>query len=128
MNIRHICTYMVMATGMLIFAGCSAWGPSTKGTAQFQSSDVEGQSKSLAGVYQDVQSNGSIKPHLQTSGVEGRINGLVILGGPADMPNIKTGENEIKGTANQKPKVKIGDKTFPSGPDNTDSSKGFGKP
>ena len=102
-----------MASGMFLFAGCSAWGPSTKGTAQFDSSDVEGQSKSLAGVYQDVQSNGSIKPHLQTAGVEGRVNGLVILGGPADMPNVKTGQNEIKGTADQTPKVRIGDSIFP---------------
>lgn len=113
MKSRSMCASILMASGMFLFAGCSAWGPSTKGTAQFDSSDVEGQSKSLAGVYQDVQSNGSIKPHLQTAGVEGRVNGLVILGGPADMPNVKTGQNEIKGTADQTPKVRIGDSIFP---------------
>ena len=75
---------------------------------------MDGQSKSLAGAYQDVQSNGSLKPHIQKAGVEGRVTGLVILSGPADMPNIKTGENEIKGSANQTPKVTIGDQTFPS--------------
>ena len=69
-----------------------------------------------------------IKPHSDLVGTDGRINGLIILGGPADMPNIKTGQNEIKGTANQTPTVKMGDKTFPSGSENTDSSKGFGKP
>ncbi len=115
MNTRDISTYMVIANCMISFPGCSAWGPSIKGTAQFTSNDVEGQSKSLAGVYEDVQPNGSLKPHVQKAGVEGRVNGLIILGGPADMPNIKTGGSEIKGSANETPKVTIGDQTFPSG-------------
>jgi hypothetical protein len=79
-------------------------------------------------VYGDLGSDGSIKPHSDLVGTEGRVDGLIILGGPVDMPNIKTGENEIKGSADQTPKVRMGDKTFPSGSDNTDSSKGFGKP
>ena len=108
---------MVMASGLFSIAGCSAWGPSTKGNAQFDSSAVEGQSKSLAGAYKDVGSNGSIQPHPETIGVEGRVNGLLIIGGPADVPNIKTGENEIKGSANQTPKARIGNTTIPSGAD-----------
>ena len=113
MDTCRICTSIVIMSAILSFAGCSAWGPSTKGEAQFKSGAVEGQSKSLAGVYEDVDSNGSIKPHPETIGVEGRVNGLVILGGPADMPNVKTGQNEIKGTADKTPKMRIGDTTFP---------------
>ena len=128
MSIRKACICLVMASGIFSFAGCSAWGPSTKGDAQFDQISVEGQSKSLAGVYRDVGSDGSIKPHADLVGTDGRINGLIILGGPADMPNIKTGQNEIKGSADQTPKVRMGDQTFPSGSENTDSSKGFGKP
>lgn len=87
-----------------------------------------GQSKNLAGPYRDVGSDGSIQPHPESVGVEGRgVNGLVILGGPADMPNMKTGENELKGSADRRPKVKIGDTTFPSDSDRRSSSGGVGK-
>lgn len=128
MKVMDIYKCVGMACSILSFAGCSAWGPSTKGDAQFNQSSVQGQSKSLAGVYRDVGSDGSIQPHSDVLGTDGQINGLIILGGPADMPNIKTGQNEIKGSADQTPKVRMGDKTFPSGSENTDSSKGFGKP
>ena len=127
MKARHTCGSIGMIC-ILSFAGCSAWGPSTKGDAQFNQSSVEGQSKSLAGVYRDVGSDGSIQPHTDVVGTDCQINGLIILGGPADMPNIKTGQNEIKGSADQTPKVRMGDKTFPAGSENTNSSKGFGKP
>jgi hypothetical protein len=128
MKVKHIYKCLGMACSIVSFAGCSAWGPSTKGEAQFNQNSLEGQSKSLAGVYPDVGSDGSIKPHSDLVGTEGRVDGLIILGGPADMPNIKTGQNELKESANQTPKLRMRDKTFPSGSDNTGSSKGFGKP
>jgi hypothetical protein len=119
--------YIIMASGIFSFAGCSAWGPSTKGEPESLSA-LESQHKSLAGVYRDVGSDGAIKLHSDLVGTEGRVDGLIILGGPADMPNIKTGQNELKESANQTPKLRMRDKTFPSGSDNTGSSKGFGKP
>ena len=113
MKIWYRCAYLGMACSILSFGGCSAWGPSLKGEPESLSA-LENQHKSLAGVYGDVRSDGSIKPHPQTVGVEGRVDGLVILGGPADMPNIKTGQNEITGAADQTPEVRIGDTTYPS--------------
>lgn len=118
MTIRQTCVYVLMASGMITFAGCSAWGPSTKGEAQLDNSAVEGQSKSLAGVYKDVDSNGSIKPHPLEVGTDGRTDGVITLGGPAEVPNIKTGKIEQKGgTGDKTPKVRMGDQTFPSGSD-----------
>ncbi|MGC4098595.1 MAG: hypothetical protein QM706_15895 [Nitrospira sp.] len=117
MTIRQTCAYVLMASGMMAFAGCSAWGPSSKGEAQLERSAVEGQSKSLAGVYEDVDLNGSIKSHPLEVGTGGRTDGVVIGGGPVDMPNIRTGQMETKGTANQTPKLKIGEKTMTPGSD-----------
>ena len=59
MTIHQTCSYLVLVSVILSFAGCSAWGPSTKGAAQFDQGSLEGQSKSLAGVYRDVGSDGS---------------------------------------------------------------------
>jgi hypothetical protein len=115
MTIRQTCAYVLMASGMIAFAGCSAWGPSTKGEAQLDNRAVEGQSKSLAGVYEDVDSNGSIKSHPLEVGTEGQNNGVEIGGGPVDMPNIRTGQIETKGSANQTPRLKIGEKTMTPG-------------
>ena len=117
MTIRHTCVGLVLASGMFSFAGCSAWGPSTKGEAQFDSSTVEGQSKSLAGVYEDVGLNGSIKPHPLEVGTEGRNKGVDIGGGPVDMSDMRMSQNEIKVFTNQPPRLKSGEKTFPSGSD-----------
>ena len=127
MTIRHTCVGLVLASGMFSFAGCSAWGPDSRSETQVDASSVEGQTKSLAGLYRDVGSDGSIQPHPQTVGVEGRVNGLVILGGPADVPNMKTGENEIKGSADKTPKMRIGDTTYPSDSDRRNSPGGVAK-
>lgn len=127
MKIRHMHVYMGMAFSILLFAGCSAWGPSTKGEAQFDGSAVESQSKTLGGVYKDVDSNGSIKPHPLEAGTGGRTDGVVIGGGPVDMPNIRTGQMEIKGTANQTPRLKIGETTYPSKSDGKSSSDDVAK-
>jgi hypothetical protein len=114
MKIRHTCACVLAASGILSFAGCSLWGPESRGEAQSEST-LEGQSKSLAGVYRDIGSDGSIKPHLESVGTDGRIDGLIILGGSADIPDIKTGRSTIKGSMGQTtPKVKMGETTFPS--------------
>ena len=112
MKIWYMGACIMFGCGLFSFGGCSAWGPSSKGETQFENSAVEGQSKSLAGMYEDVDSNGSIKSHPLEVGTGGRTDGVVIGGGPVDMPNIRTGQMEIKGTANQTPKLKIGEKTM----------------
>ena len=89
---------LVMASAMLSFAGCSLWGPNSKGKAQFESTEMS-PSMSLAGAYSDLGSDGSIKPHPESTnqGSQGRSTGVMILGGPADMPNMRTGNSTIKG-------------------------------
>lgn len=121
MTIRHTCVGLVLASGVLAFSGCSAWGPESRSESHFDASSVEGQSNSLAGLYRDIGSDGSIQPHPESVGVEGQVNGLVILGGPADIPNMKTGKNEIKGSADKTPKLRIGDITYPSDSDRRSS-------
>jgi hypothetical protein len=129
MKVWHMCAYIVMTSGMLSLSGCSLWGPESTSEARFDRGTLAGQSKSLAGVYRDVGPDGSIKPHPELVGTEGQIDGLVILGGPADVPNIKTGTMEIKGsTGTATPKVRMGERTFPSESDSTDSPTRLGKP
>ena len=92
---------VLMASAMLSFAGCSLWGPNSKGKAQFESTELS-PSMSLAGAYSDIGSDGSIKPHPESTyqmnqDSQGRATGVIILGGPADMPNMRTGNSTIKG-------------------------------
>jgi hypothetical protein len=82
-------------------------------------STLRSESKSLAGIYSDIDSNGFIKPHPQSVGEGGKITGLIILGGPADMPDIKTGTMKLKEPTDTTPTVKMGDTTFSSGSSST---------
>ncbi len=115
MTIRQTCAYIVMASGILFTIGCSLMVDQPKGDSQSDST-VSGHSKSLAGVYADLGSDGSIKPHPQSVGHEGRITGLIILGGSADVLDIKTGNTTIKGSkGNTTPTVTMGGTTFSPG-------------
>ena len=96
MIIRQTCLSMVMGSGILLSAGCSFLADRPQGEAQLDSTTLGTQSKSLAGSYRDIGSDGSIKPHPQPSykmnqetqtGTEGSIT----LGVPVDMPNMRTG-------------------------------------
>jgi len=123
MTIRDMCVYMVMASGILFNAGCSLMIDQPKGDTPSEST-LKGQSQSLAGVYTDLGSDGSIQPHSQSVGQGGRINGLIILGEPANMPDMKTGKTTIKGSTDTTPTVRMGETTFGSGsgPNSTGSS------
>jgi hypothetical protein len=99
MIIRQTCVYcvhMVMASGLLLFAGCSFLTDKPQGEAQFDSASLGSQSKSLAGSYRDIGSDGSIRPHPQLSSSmsqesQTRTDGAIILGGPSEIPDLKTG-------------------------------------
>jgi hypothetical protein len=65
MIIRQMCVYVVMS-GILLFAGCAFVNYEPRDGAQFDSA-LESQSKTLAGSYKDIGSNGSIKPHPESS-------------------------------------------------------------
>ena len=117
MTTRHTCAYLLMVSGMLLFPGCSAWGPNSREGPQFESGTFDGQRKSLAGVYRDIGADGSIKAHPEFRGTEGQADGLIQIGGAADIPNIKKGTMETKGSmGTSKPTMRMGEKTFPSGP------------
>jgi hypothetical protein len=66
MIIRQTCVYMVMVSGILLFSGCAFVNYEPRDEAQFNSA-LESQSKTLAGSYKDIGSNGSIKPHPESS-------------------------------------------------------------
>jgi hypothetical protein len=96
MIIRLTCVSMVMVSGILLFAGCSFLADKPQGEAQLDSTTLGTQSKSLAGSYRDVGSDGSIKPHPQPSykmsqEPQSQTDGEIILGKPVDMPDLKTG-------------------------------------
>ena len=57
-----------MVSGILLFAGCVFLGNEyePKGAPQFESTPGS-QSKTLAGSYSDIGSDGSIKPHPESS-------------------------------------------------------------
>lgn len=86
----------VMASGIVLIAGCSLWtGEADRG---FQLKNIpQLHSKSLAGSYGDVGPDGSIKPHPIILGTGGRITGVIKAGGPAPIPDLRTGEMVIKG-------------------------------
>ena len=101
MIIRQTCVYMVMVSGILLFAGCAFLADRPQGEAQLDSTTLATQSKSLAGSYRDVGSDGSIKPHPQPSykmsqEPESRTDGSITLGAPVDMPNMRM--DPIKGS------------------------------
>ena len=68
MIIRQTCVYIVMVSGILLFAGCVLLGNEyePQGGPQVESTPGS-QSKTLAGSYSDIGSNGSIKPHPESS-------------------------------------------------------------
>jgi hypothetical protein len=95
MIIRQTCVYVVMLSGILLFAGCAFLADKPQGGAQFDST-LGSQSKSLAGSYRDIGSDGSIKPHPESSykmsqEPQSRTEGAITLGKPGDMPDLKTG-------------------------------------
>lgn len=106
---------VVMTSGVFFFYGCSLMVDEPKTGAQFDRMSGS-ETKSIAGLYPDVGTDGSIKPHPQSSGVGGRISGVIMLGGPAEVPDIKSGRMTIKGSTGEKtPTVRMGETTFPSG-------------
>ncbi|UVT20332.1 MAG: hypothetical protein H8K03_21615 [Nitrospira sp.] len=112
---------LIMGTGILLTMGCSLMIDQPNGDIPSER-ELRSESKSLAGVYTDVDSNGTIKPHAETVGEGGTINGLIILGGPSDMPDIKAGGMKLKTPKETTPSVRMGDTTFSS----ESSSKGTG--
>ncbi len=88
--------YMVMVSGILLLAGCSFLADKPQENVQVDSRTLASQSKSLAGSYRDIGSDGSIKPHPAPSykmseEPQSRTDGAITLGGPADIPDVKTG-------------------------------------
>ncbi len=123
MTIRQTCAAIMMASGILFNTGCSLMIDQPKGDT-LSASTLRTESKSLAGVYTDIDSNASIKPHPQIVGEGGRINGLIILSAPADMLDIKTGAVKHKESTDNTPTVRMGETTFSpgSGSNSTGSS------
>ena len=83
-----------MVSGMLLFAGCALVNYEPRDEAQFDSA-LESPSKTIAGSYNDIGSNGSIKPHPESSykmsqEAQSQATGEIILGGPAEIPDMTT--------------------------------------
>jgi len=119
---------VAMTSGVFFFYGCSLMVDEPKTGTRFDRMSGN-ETKSIAGLYRDVGTDGSIKPHPQSSGAGGRISGVIMLGGPAEVPDIKTGRMTIKGSMGEKtPTVRMGETTFPSGSDSNsgDSSHEVG--
>jgi hypothetical protein len=94
MIIRQTCVYMVIVSGILLFTGCAVLADRPQGEAQLDSSTLGTQSKTIAGVYRDIGSDGSIKPHPQPSynmsqEPESRTEGTITVGGPVDVSPLK---------------------------------------
>jgi hypothetical protein len=103
MKIRSTCACILMTNVILSVGGCSLWGPGSRGDAQSDSTS-EGQSKSHAGEYRDIGSDGSIKPHPErsyqvTELPPNRTGDVIILGGPMPMPDLETGKTTTKGSS-----------------------------
>jgi hypothetical protein len=106
MRCRQTSKYIVMASGILLLAGCSFLADEPKGGVQGDST-LENQSKSLTGSYKDMGPDGSIKPHPEPSykmrqEPQDRTTGVIILGGPAAMPELKMGTTPMKGATGGK--------------------------
>ncbi len=101
---RQTCNYMVVTSGILLLAGCSFLADEPKEGIQLDNI-LERQSKSIAGSYRDMGPDGSIQPHPESSYTmrqesQGRTNGgVIILGGPAPVPDLRTGKTTIKGSS-----------------------------
>ena len=83
-----------MVSGILLFAGCAFVNYESRDGAQFDSA-LESQSKTLAGSYSDIGSDGSIKPHPESSykmsqEPQSETTGAIILGGPAEILDMTT--------------------------------------
>jgi hypothetical protein len=94
MMMRQTCVPIVTASGILLLASCSFLADKPKEEAQFDNT-LRSQSTSLAGSYRDIGSDGSIKPHPESSykmthEPQSRTDGAITLGGPADIPDLKT--------------------------------------
>ena len=90
-----------MTNVILSVGGCSLWGPGSRGDAQSDSTS-EGQSKSHAGEYRDIGSDGSIKPHPErsyqvTELPPNRTGDVIILGGPMAYARFRNGQDNDKG-------------------------------
>lgn len=97
MMIRHTCMYMIMASGMLLFAGCSVFADRPEETVQADRT-LESQPKGVAGAYSDIGSNGSIKAHTESSyhareARQGRTDGEIILVGGGTCAGFKNGSD-----------------------------------
>ena len=70
MIVRQTCVYMVMVSGVFLFAGCAFLADkphdTPQGGAQFEST-LGSPSKSIAGGYKNIGTDGSIKPHPASS-------------------------------------------------------------
>lgn len=66
MTISQTCRYLLVASGVVLLVGCTAWtGRPDRDVHVVSTPDMK--SKSLAGVYPDVGPDGGIKPHPASS-------------------------------------------------------------
>ena len=66
MTISQTCRYLLVASGVVLLVGCSAWNGRPDSDAHVVSTP-DMKSKSLAGVYSDVGPDGEIKAHPASS-------------------------------------------------------------
>lgn len=92
---RQTYIHLVTVAAMFSVVGCSAWDGGYKGGAPPDVPDMH--TRSIAGVSQNLGSDGSIQPHPVTLGTGGQFTGVMKTGGPFPMPDIKTGQLVIKG-------------------------------
>jgi hypothetical protein len=96
MIIRHTYIYAVMVSGMLLFGGCAFKNYEARDEIPSDST-LKSQSSTLAGSYKDIGSNGSIKPHPESSyktsqESQSQTEGVIVLGGEAkELPDLRTG-------------------------------------
>lgn len=66
MTISQICRDILVASGVVLLVGCTAWtGRPDPDVHVVSTPDMK--SKSLAGAYSDIGSDGGIKPHSASS-------------------------------------------------------------
>jgi hypothetical protein len=93
MIIRHTSFSVMIVSGMLLFGGCAFVHHEPRNNAPIDRS----QSTTLAGSYKDIGSDGSIKPHPDSSYEMSRdpqrqTTGSIILGGEEkELPDLRTG-------------------------------------
>lgn len=116
--IPSIWAYAITINSLFFLVGCSAWNGGYTGAAPLRGADM--QSKSLAGKYRDLATDGSIKSHPVAMGKGGQATGTVTVGGPAPIPDLRKGEMVIKGGSGATPS------SSGSSQDNNGSSNGTG--